>query len=200
MKPDAAIGPCLCGCPGRIRDRLRDQQQELLIAANNRSAKRSLSGMIIRMNRSRALMSRQVGKASSRPSGASDQVPRSSNTCATGIGLVILAATLAGCAPPTDVIDLRDVPQVTRDAMLQMPILPLGIAAPAGVVWFGQVEGYGCGNTPVDASSAAIQQLQIKALMVHAAAVVNVLMQPTDGFSCNLPYGAIATGTTVRTS
>jgi hypothetical protein len=95
---------------------------------------------------------------------------------------------------------LRDVPEATRDAMLQMPVLPLGVAAPAGVTWFGQIEGYGCGNTPIAASSAAVQQLQIKALMVHAAAVVNVLMQPADGFACNAPYGAVASGTTVRRS
>ena len=165
---------------------------------NLRSGGRSLSGMIGRM--SRAMVPREVGKAFSRLVGAYDQVRHLSGSCPTAIGLVILVAALAGCAPPTDVVDMRDVPLATRDAMLQMPILPLGIAAPVGVTWFGQIEGYGCGNTPVAASDAAVQQLQIKALMLHAAAVVNVLMQPADGFACNAPYGAIATGTTVRSS
>ena len=143
------------------------------------------------------MVPRRVGQVSSRPVGACDQGLRLRGTYAAVIGLVILAVTLAGCAPPTDVVDLRDVPQVTRDAMVQMPILPLGVPAPFGVVWLGQVEGYGCGNSPVAASDAAIQQLQIKALMVHAGAVVNVLMQPTDGLACNAPYGSIATGTAV---
>lgn len=154
--------------------------------------------MIGRMSRSR--LPRQFANLSSRPSGACDRVLRSGGRCATAAGLAILVATLAGCAPPTDVVDLRAVPQATRDAMLQVPILPLGVTVPAGVTWFSQIEGYGCGNTPVDATNAAVEQLQIKALVVHAAAVVNVLMQPADGFACNAPYGAIATGTTVRRS
>jgi len=116
---------------------------------------------------------------------------------ATPIGLAILVATLAGCAPPTDVVDMQVVPQATRDAMLQVPVLPLGTGAPPGAVWYGQVDGYGCGNTPVAASSAAAQQLQIKALMTHADAVVNVLFQSAGGFPCNAPYGAIASGTAV---
>ncbi len=144
-------------------------------------------------------MPRPTGKAPSRLV-AWPHVVRFSGSRATLIGLVILVAALAGCAPPTEVVDLQAVPQATRDAMLQVPILPLGIAAPVGVTWFGQIEGYGCGNTPVAASDAAVQQLQIKALMVHAVAVVNVLMQPAGGFACNAPYGAIATGTTVRAS
>ncbi len=149
---------------------------------------------------SRATVSRQVENASSRLGGACDQFLCLRGRYSTAIGLVLLAATLSGCAPPTEVVDLQDVPQVTRDAMVQMPILPLGVAVPAGVTWFGQVEGYGCGSNPAEATSAAVQQLQIKALTVHAAAVVNVLLQPAGGVACNAPYGAIATGTIVRAS
>jgi len=142
----------------------------------------------------------QVENPSSRLVGACDQFLRSRGRCAMVIGLVILVGSLAACAPPTEVVDLRDVPQATRDAMVQLPVLPLGIAIPAGVTWFGQIDGYGCGSNPTEAANAAVQQLQIKALMIHATAVVNVLMQPADGFTCNAYYGAIATGTTVRGS
>ena len=41
-----------------------------------------------------------------------------------------LLALLSGCAPPTDVIDLSQTPQVMQDAMLRVPVLPLGAPLP----------------------------------------------------------------------
>jgi hypothetical protein len=112
--------------------------------------------------------------------------------------LAIVLATLAGCGPPTDVIDTSTLPAATRDAMLQIQILPLGDPAPQGVGSVGPVAGYGCGATQVDASSAAVQQLQLKAMRLHAVAVTDVLIASANSVpSCYTPFAALAKGTAV---
>jgi hypothetical protein len=107
---------------------------------------------------------------------------------------ICLLAILAGCAPPTDVIDLHQAPQATRDAMLHVGILPLGTPAPPGVGSVGPVSAYGCGPSPADAASDAVQQLQAKALRMQATAVIDVLFGPGGIGPCQLGYSATASG------
>jgi hypothetical protein len=111
--------------------------------------------------------------------------------------LVALALLiLAGCipAPPTEVVDLRDAPQATRDALLRVQILPLGVAAPPDVGAVATVSSYGCGSTPVAASTDAIEQLRAKALLNQATAVMDVLLGPGGPGPCNAGYSATASG------
>lgn len=110
---------------------------------------------------------------------------------------ICLLAILGGCAPPTDVIDLQKLPQATRDAMLNVPILPLGLPTPPGVGSVGPVSAYGCGPSPSDAGSDAVQQLQAKALRMQATAVVNVLFSSGGIGPCQLGYSTIASGVAV---
>jgi len=107
---------------------------------------------------------------------------------------ICVMAILAGCAPPTDVIDLRQAPQATRDAMLHVQILPLGTPAPPGVGSVGPVSAYGCGPSPADAASDAVQQLQAKALRMQATAVISVLFGPGGLGPCQLGYSVTASG------
>jgi hypothetical protein len=103
---------------------------------------------------------------------------------------------LVGCAPPTDVIELRAAPQATKDAMLQIRILPLGAPAPAGAGAISPVSGFGCGQTVESASGEAVRQLQAKALRLHATAVMDVLIGPSDLGTC-IGHGMIANGMAV---
>jgi len=116
---------------------------------------------------------------------------------AAGIGLALAVASLAGCAAPTDVIDMSEVPQATRDGMVQVQIVPLGGQAPGDVGTIGPLSGYGCGSTSVEASSNAVQQLQIKALRLRATAVTQVQIGPYSSIACYLQYSALATGIAV---
>jgi hypothetical protein len=111
--------------------------------------------------------------------------------------LAVLLVTLAGCGPPTDVIDTSNLPAATRDAMLQVQILPLGEPVPQGVGSVGPVAGYGCGATAVDASSAAVEQLQLKAMRLHAVGVTDVLIASANSVPCYAPFAALAKGTAV---
>jgi hypothetical protein len=109
-----------------------------------------------------------------------------------GIGCV---AALAACEPPTDVIQMRDVPQVTRDAMARVRILPIGMAAPPNAGTVGPVSGFGCGPTSVAASDAAVDQLRLKALRMRAVAVMDVVIEPSQTGPCFGSFTAIANGT-----
>lgn len=109
-------------------------------------------------------------------------------------GVALLA--LSGCGPPTDVIDVRDAPQATKDAMMQIRILPLGTPAPAGVGSISPVSGFGCGQTVEAASGEAVRQLRAKAMRLHATAVMDVLIGPSDLGSC-FGHGIIANGVAV---
>lgn len=111
--------------------------------------------------------------------------------------LVLGLATLGGCYPPTPVIDIANAPQMTRDAMLNVLILPLGMQTPPGVGSVGPVSGFGCGVTPVDASGAAVEQLRIKALEMRATGVVDVMIATSTGAPCQGGYGMIANGIAV---
>ncbi len=71
--------------------------------------------------------------------------------------------------------------------MLRVQILPLGMSAPPNVGSVGQLEGYGCGNSPTDGAASAIQQLQAKALQRQATAVMSAAL------SRALPAGCWAT-------
>jgi hypothetical protein len=126
-----------------------------------------------------------------------DGVVRRRGAGLTAAGLIVGLITLAGCEPPTEVIDLRDMPAGTRDAMLQMRVLPLGTALPEGVGSIGAIAGYGCGQTSDAASLAAVQQLQVKALRMHATAVADVLIRPAGIGPCMFPYSALAKGIAV---
>jgi hypothetical protein len=110
--------------------------------------------------------------------------------------LVALAA-LTACAAPTEVIDLSMTPQVTWDAMLRVPVLPLGLPGPPGVGSVGPIFGYGCGSSASGAATDAVQQLQIKALRMQAAAVMDVLIAPAGIGPCSAGYSATASGTAV---
>ena len=128
---------------------------------------------------------------------ARDGLPPRRGRRAIGISLVLGIAALAGCAPPTDVVDMRDVPQATRDAMLHVQVLPLGTPVPDGVGPLAPISGYGCGNTPVEASANAVEQLRIKALRLRATAVTDVQIGSASSLPCNLQYSAIANGIAV---
>jgi hypothetical protein len=104
---------------------------------------------------------------------------------------------LTRCAPPTEVVDVRQVPQATGDAMVHVKILPLGMPAPPGVGSISPISGYACAQTREAASSEAVRQLQVKALSLHATAVVNVLIGAGGETSCLLGFGMLANGTAV---
>ena len=78
--------------------------------------------------------------------------------------------------------------------MLLVEILPVGMPAPFNVGSVGPVLSYGCGSTPVQASTDAIQQLRVKALIVRATAVMDVLLAPSGSGPCNAGYGVTASG------
>jgi hypothetical protein len=104
----------------------------------------------------------------------------------------------AGCATPTtDVIDLSLAPAATQDAMLRVQILPLGMNAPSNVGSVGPIAGYGCGDTPTDAATNAVQQLQVKALQRQATAVMSVVLAQATPSGCAGAYAANATGIAV---
>jgi hypothetical protein len=110
--------------------------------------------------------------------------------------LVALTA-LAACAAPTEVIDLSMTPQETWDAMLEVPVLPLGLPGPPGVGSVGPIFGYGCGSSASGAATDAVQQLQIKALRMQATAVMDVLIVPAGIGPCSAGYSVTASGTAV---
>jgi hypothetical protein len=114
------------------------------------------------------------------------------------IALLLLSLCLGcdGCAPSTEVIEMRSAPQATKDAMLQVKVLPLGMAAPAGVGSISPVLGYACATNSETAGSKAVEQLQAKALQLHADAVVDVMIGPADEGIC-LGQGMIARGMAV---
>jgi hypothetical protein len=105
---------------------------------------------------------------------------------------------LAACAqPPTDVVDMTNVPELTRDAMVQVRVLPLGVSLPMYAGSVGPVSGFGCAANPADATADAIQQLKIKALQMRATAVIDVAISSAGGTACNYGYGAHAAGIAV---
>jgi hypothetical protein len=110
--------------------------------------------------------------------------------------LILSCLVCDGCAPSTDVLDMRTAPQVTKDAMLHVKVLPLGMAAPAGVGSISPVLGYACAPNSETAGSEAVEQLQAKALRLHADAVVDVMVGPADEGIC-LGEGMIARGMAV---
>lgn len=113
-------------------------------------------------------------------------------------GLLSLGlATLGGCNPPTTVVDVANAPQLTRDAMLNVMVLPLGMQTPPGVGSVGPLSGFGCGATPVDASGAAVEQLRIKALEMRATGVVDVMIATSTSAPCQGGYGMVANGIAV---
>jgi hypothetical protein len=114
---------------------------------------------------------------------------RSLATC-----LVLGMVVLGGCDPPPEVIDLQTAPQATRDAMLRVKILPLGTPAPADAGAIGPVTGLGCGQVSVDAATQAVEQLRVKAMRMHATAVMDVIIGPADFGSCMGHAGATANG------
>jgi len=110
----------------------------------------------------------------------------------------VVVAALVGCAPPTEVVDLSRAPQATLDAMVHVPVLPLGLPAPLGVGSVGPITAYGCGQSATAASGDAVQQLQVKALRMQATAVVDVLIGPGNIIGpCQLGYNATASGIAV---
>jgi len=111
--------------------------------------------------------------------------------------MVVALLAMAGCTPPTEVVDLRAAPQATKDAMLQVKILPLGTPAPAGAGSVGPISGYGCAPTTEAASTEAVRQLQVKALRLRAVAVIDVLIGPADNTLCLGGQNVIASGIAV---
>jgi hypothetical protein len=113
--------------------------------------------------------------------------------------MLVASGGLVACSAPTEVIDLSVMPQATLDAMVHVPILPLGSPGPSGVTSVGPILGFGCGQTASGAASAAIRQLQIKTLNMQAAAVMDVLVTPAGSGPCHWSYGALASGTALTT-
>jgi hypothetical protein len=109
--------------------------------------------------------------------------------------VLVVLTTLTACAAPTETVDLSMTPQETWDAMLRMPVVPLGLPGPPGVASVGPVFGYGCGSSASGAATNAVQQLQIKALRMQATAVMDVLIVPAGLGPCSAGYSATASGT-----
>jgi hypothetical protein len=103
----------------------------------------------------------------------------------------------AGCSPPTEVLDLRNAPQATQDALQRVRIVPLGVPGPAVAGSIGPVSGYGCAPTPEAASVAAEQQIRAKAITQRATAVIDVLIEPDGTGICLNGYNMIARGIAV---
>jgi hypothetical protein len=78
--------------------------------------------------------------------------------------------------------------------MLQVRVLPLGMPAPPDAGSISPISGYGCGQTSEAASDAAVRQIRVKALRLHATAVVDVLIGPADAGVCLGGYKMVATG------
>jgi hypothetical protein len=114
-------------------------------------------------------------------------------------GALAASTGLAACSAPTEVIDLSVTPPATLDAMSRVPILPLGSPGPSGLTSAGPILGFGCGQTASEAASAAVRQLQIKALNMQAVAVMDVLVTPAGSAPCSWDYGATASGTALAT-
>jgi hypothetical protein len=114
---------------------------------------------------------------------------------ATGLAVWMLALT--GCSPPTEVVDLQDVPPITQYSMARVPVLPPGLPPLGEVGTIGPIEGFGCARTREDANREAVRQLQMKALQWQATAVTNVLMDPTTSLACSQAYSVIARGIAV---
>ncbi|HEX2939973.1 MAG TPA: hypothetical protein VHO91_02930, partial [Rhodopila sp.] len=105
----------------------------------------------------------------------------------------------AACVPqqPVSVVDLSAAPQGTLDAMLHVPVLPLGLPPPHGVGPVGAITGYGCDVSGSAAATNAVQQLRAKALLLHATAVTDVLITQLGGSGCSAGYGVTASGIAV---
>ncbi|HEX3993719.1 MAG TPA: hypothetical protein VHX39_21325 [Acetobacteraceae bacterium] len=114
----------------------------------------------------------------------------------TAMALVGLLA-FGGCSPPTEVLDLRNAPQATQDALQRVRIVPLGVPGPAVAGSIGPVSGYGCAPTPEAASVAAEQQIRAKAITQRATAVIDVLIEPDGTGMCLNGYNMIARGIAV---
>lgn len=113
-------------------------------------------------------------------------------------GAAAFVLALAACAqPPAEVVDMTNVPELTRDAMVQVRVLPLGVSAPMYAGSVGPVSGFGCAANPADAAADAIQQLKIKALQMRATAVIDVSISTAGGTACANGYGAHAAGIAV---
>jgi small neutral amino acid transporter SnatA (MarC family) len=112
------------------------------------------------------------------------------------VALVVFLA-FAGCTPPTEVVDLHNAPQATIDAMQRVNVVPLGTPGPAGAGSIATVSGYGCAQTAEAAGLAAIQQIRVKAMALHATAVVDVLVEPEGAGVCFGGYNMIARGIAV---
>jgi hypothetical protein len=78
--------------------------------------------------------------------------------------------------------------------MAHVPIVPLGLPGPYGVMSTGPILGSGCSRTASGAADAAVRQLQIKALNMQAVAVMDVFITPADSGSCSSGYRATASG------
>lgn len=113
------------------------------------------------------------------------------------VGLAVWMLALAACSPPTEVVDVQDVPPITKYTMARVPILPPGLPPLGEVGTIGPIEGFGCASTREDANREAVRQLQMKALQWNATAVTNVLMDPTSSLACTSAYGVIARGIAV---
>ena len=112
---------------------------------------------------------------------------------------MVLTALLAfaGCSPPTEVIDLHYAPQVTKEAMQRVNIVPLGLRGPVVAGSIGPVSGYGCAPTPEAAKVAAEEQIRVKAMAQHATAVVDVLFEPDGMGVCAGGHNMLAHGIAV---
>ena len=116
-----------------------------------------------------------------------------------GTAAIVLLALLAvaGCSPPTEVVDLRYAPRVTKDAMQHVSIVPLGLRGPLFVGSIGPISGYGCAQTPEAARLAAEEQIRVKAMAQHATAVVDVLFEPDGMGVCAGGHNMLAHGIAV---
>jgi Putative heavy-metal-binding len=122
-----------------------------------------------------------------------------------GLALSIVLALTIGigaCAPFVDVVDVKSVPQTTRESAMRIPIYSLGMAAPASFRALGAIEATSCKfllSDPPATTGNALQQLQLKALQMGANGIVDVTFDTrgTDAFGTGCWQSVTATGIAV---
>jgi hypothetical protein len=107
-----------------------------------------------------------------------------------GAGIIGLAATLVGCAPFVEQVDLKHADPAERAASLNVRIYGEGSQPPKVAKTLGDVDAYSCKHLlsdPPASKGNALQQLRLKAYRMGADAVVDVVFDTrgTDTYGTN---------------
>ncbi len=112
---------------------------------------------------------------------------------------ILVGGAAAGCSPFVPVTNLATIDPQTRASAIQVRVLPLGMQIPANAKLLQPVQAYSCKHLLTDPPATqgdAMQQLQLRALELHANAVVNVTFDTrgTDTFGTNCWQTVTASG------